>query len=36
MQGDSEPGPQLWDTAALVGHPVSVGSVYALLAEQAA
>jgi hypothetical protein len=33
MQGRSESGPQLWDTAALVGHLVPAGSVYALLAE---
>jgi transposase len=33
MQGRSGPGPQLWDTAALVGHLVPAGSVYALLAE---
>jgi transposase-like protein DUF772/DDE family transposase len=32
MQGRSESGPQLWDTAALVGHLVPAGSVYALLA----
>jgi hypothetical protein len=34
VQGRSESGPQLWDTAALVGHLVPVGSVYALLAER--
>jgi hypothetical protein len=33
MQGRAESGPQLWDTAALVGHLVPAGSVYALLAE---
>jgi hypothetical protein len=33
MQGRSDAGPQLWDTAALVGHLVPAGSVYALLAE---
>jgi DDE family transposase/transposase-like protein DUF772 len=33
MQGRAEAGPQLWDTAALVGHLVPAGSVYALLAE---
>ena len=33
MQGRSGPGPELWDTAALVGHLVPAGSVYALLAE---
>jgi hypothetical protein len=33
MQGRSESGPQLWDTAALVGHLIPAGSVYALLAE---
>jgi Transposase DDE domain/Transposase domain (DUF772) len=33
MQGRSESGPQLWDTAALVGHLVPAGTVYALLAE---
>jgi len=33
MQGRSGPGPELWDTTALVGHLVPAGSVYALLAE---
>ena len=33
MQGPSDAGPELWDTAALVGHLVPAGSVYALLAE---
>jgi hypothetical protein len=33
VQGRSESGTQLWDTAALVGHLVPAGSVYALLAE---
>ncbi|MGI5241072.1 IS1182 family transposase [Dactylosporangium sp. CA-139066] len=34
MQGRSGPGRELLDTAALVGHLVPAGSVYALLAEQ--
>ncbi|MEU0157196.1 transposase, partial [Micromonospora fulviviridis] len=33
MQGRTASGRELWDTAALVGHLVPVGSVYAFLAE---
>src|SRR4051794_876859 len=33
VQGRADPERELWDTAALVGHLVPVGSVYAFLAE---